>query len=246
MCTSQFEKWERAMVVGSNIAFLIEPIDLLILYLNPPIEHQLFRPSEIILGIISMVITCLFSSLYHACDTNYSRMECYQYCVLDWHTLHTLDLLGSYQSAIMTMLHCIPLNLCFFREILFMISPFILIIMINATLPLGIWPLTIFLMIIIGLKRIHSHWISIKVFPWYWALFTSGCLCIALLFEKAKLIADSYYYVTHSLWHIFIGFAMFSGCRFFRKIMVNDNLENKNFKVRSTESCIPSISSGEI
>ena len=168
MCTSQFEKWERALIVGSNIAFLIEPIDLLILYLKPHNEHKLFRQSELILGLISMLTTCLFSSLYHACDTNYSRMLCYQYCAFDWHTLHTLDLLGSYQSAIMIILHCIPHSLSFFREILFMISPFIIIIIITANLPLGIWPLTIFLMIIIGLKRVHSHWISIKVFPWYW------------------------------------------------------------------------------
>ena len=35
---------------------------------------------------------------------------------------------------------------------------------------------------------------------------------------------------------------MFSGCRLFRKIMVNENLENKMYKARSVESCIPSTS----
>lgn len=244
MCTSEYQKMERSLIVGSSIAFLIEPIDLLILYLKPTNEHQLFRSSEIILSMISMLTTCLFSCFYHSCDTDYTRMECYQYCVLDWETLSILDLLGSYQSAIMIMLHCIPLNLCSFREILLMISPFILIIMITANFSLGIWVLTILLMIIIGLKRIHSHWISIKVFPFYWALLTSICLSLAIIFEKAKLVPDSYYYVRHSLWHVFIGIAMFSGCRFFRKIMEIENDEKKNQR-RSAESCIQSIPSAK-
>ena len=36
-----------------------------------------------------------------------------------------------------------------------------------------------------------------KGFSLVLAFFTSGCLFIAIILEKANLVADSYYYVTH-------------------------------------------------
>ena len=166
-----------------------------------------------------------FSSIYHFCDNGAGEIKCYNECIVDWLSLYILDLSSSAQGMLTPLLHCLPDELRWFREPLFLLNAFIVIITRNTLFSLGMYPWAFSNLLVIMIARAKFQWNGFKTFPLIWWCLTLLFLITGLIFQKAGIHQP--YHVNHSIWHICMGISQFCACRFFRKLGIKNNEENK-------------------
>jgi len=241
MCTEQ-DIFKRVLIIMSNISFLVEPCDLLIILFKPKLNQCVFlRKSEICIDILCLTMTFFFSSIYHACDNAYGEIPCYNFCLIDWLSLYILDLIASSQAMLTTLLHCLPPQHRWLRFPFFIINPFMVIMIRNSTpKKSGIWIWTIICLAVILSIRIRTQWVELKTFPYYWLIACMIFCTSGILFQKTH-IAHGPYHEIHSYWHICMGISVFCGCRLFRafgsqeiNVKITDNV-NSDYNTLITE-----------
>ena len=172
-----------------------------------------------------MTMLYFFSSIYHFCDNGAGEIKCYNECIVDWLSLYILDLSSSAQGMLTPLLHCLPDELRWFREPLFLLNAFIVIITRNTLFSLGMYPWAFSNLLVIIIARAKYQLNGFKTFPLIWWCLTLFFLITGIIFQKAGI--QRRYNEIHSIWHICMGISQFCACRFFRKLGIHTKKKNK-------------------
>jgi len=163
------------------------------------------------------ITTMIVSMLYHACD---GVDDCTTYCISDWENLYHLDFIFSYLTLCTLIVSLIDRRTSLFKFLTNGLFAIVISVYITqykdaeeslynnifyASIAIGNILIIIGKLIYLKYYKLLSHEF---LFHFDCIDFISGVICLALgLFFK--VMSDShYYYLFHSLWHIFIMFAI--------------------------------------
>jgi hypothetical protein len=212
ICTN-IDYWKRAFLIVSNIIFLGVPIYSIGLTIKNKIKKYILLP-EIFFSSSIFVI----SSLYHFCDGGPS---CSKYCILDWNILYYLDFIFSYQIVYIVFSYTVEQNLFIYKVIYLTIM-----LGINSIYTIYLqekydeyynYGIIVFNGIIVNILRFIYFYKINKINLYIKYHFDLRAVVFGLVFSimgfSAKILTPSdfntYYWWGHSLWHIFIGLAIF-------------------------------------
>jgi hypothetical protein len=206
---TDFETFQRIFLVSSNVSLLYPTIYCCI----HTILTENIKWYVLLSEIICTFSTCLWSSLYHMCDSGTKSTEI---CITEWGILKKLDFIFSYQiihvvfayttDENFTLYKLVYLLLSFVANIVYVLNPqdyfsedkfYIVIILVGIVVTSGRFT---YLWYSEKLKHFLSNYFNIPA-----ALVAVICSVIGLIFKFTTSNEWKYYWWGHALWHIFIG-----------------------------------------
>lgn len=213
MSCDSFELFKRWFLVVSNFFFPLISVYAITL----TVQNKTLRWFDLTPEIILPIITCIVSALYHRCDDS---AYCSAYCITDWIILYKLDFIFAYQMIPLAAAYAVEHRFTPYKIIFHILTFLANIIFVNTYQQSGQFDgqwygilvgcvLFFTLIRFIWLYCTNSLTEEMKDhFDWRAGIIALTCAIIGFVFKWLPT-NDGQYWWMHSLWHIFIAFAIF-------------------------------------
>lgn len=209
-----FEIFQRCFLVESNVAFLFIPIYCIILTIEDKLNWYALIP-EMILSIM----TCLWSTMYHMCDSGPTST---QICAFQWESLYKLDFIFSFEIIHIVFAYSPnpPFPIFCLKTLYLTLTTVGNIIYVNTyyngSMNIGFYACNVALGVAVTIFRFIYLWCTGDIshemkdhFNIWVGMIALIDLAIGVFCKIATPNSFNYYWWGHAGWHIFIAQAIY-------------------------------------
>jgi hypothetical protein len=211
---SQLDIFRRFFLVASNVTFLLIPIYCIVLTITNKLKWFALLPE-----IFFSLMTCFWSTIYHMCDAG---PETTKMCAMDWQNMYYLDFIFSFQIIHLVFVYSPHFNMvaftlkCIYLTIMLIANVIYVKTYYNGPFDKYFYLLHVICGVVTFIGRLLYLWFTDSFshemkyhFDYRIGIPAFICAVIGAGFKIGTPDDFTDYWWGHSLWHIFIGLAIY-------------------------------------